>query len=64
MRRNLQTEITAYSGTLRRLRDEIQTVQQQRQSYAEKCEEATQVRLSIRVTGRLDARVSSMRAGP
>lgn len=45
MRRNLQTEIAAYTGTLRRLRDEIESVQQARQTYTDKCEEATQVRV-------------------
>ena len=43
VRRNLQTEIAAYATTLRRLRDEIESVQLQRQNYADKCEDATQV---------------------
>ena len=43
VRRNLQTEISAYTSTLRNLRAEIEIVQEQRQGYSEKCEEATQV---------------------
>ena len=62
VRRNLQTEIAAYTGTLRRLRDEIESVQQARQMYTDKCEEATQVLCCSR--RRLDARYKLSRLRP